>query len=383
MPTKWSVAEVSFKPWQKGIPLGRLKAIREVFKAFDKGLCYGAFSAVKENTIADWLSKDRLLLHEVGGSVMAAIAYSEGSRPINGFAGPCPAPLPKALRVKRIACLPGAEPELIGLLDRAGKKAPEAWVETWTESERARRIMDRYGAHWLDTKVMAGSELVGIFYRGKRSLGPTLTEADLAGLCRMKIEIAPRLLKQAVAAIDDLSYADHYSGYNKRHSWTALALRGFSVDPEFIIKPTEMSKKWKNEHPEAIDWCCRDTSLRATLPQMEPLIRLVPGGKERIRLMRLAPGGGELARHADVTDPDAGTDTGQLMRIHIPLVTNPQVTFQQWMLDGSIREKSMASGEVWYLDTRKPHTARNGGGSERVHLVMDVHSSPKILELLV
>jgi hypothetical protein len=31
----------------------------------------------------------------------------------------------------------------------------------------------------------------------------------------------------------------------------------------------------------------------------------------------------------------------------------------------------MAPGAAYYLDTRKPHTAINGGSEERIHLVAD------------
>jgi hypothetical protein len=41
----------------------------------------------------------------------------------------------------------------------------------------------------------------------------------------------------------------------------------------------------------------------------------------------------------------------------------------------------MAAGEAWYLDTRKPHTARNDGAAERIHVVADVEASPALLAL--
>jgi aspartyl/asparaginyl beta-hydroxylase (cupin superfamily) len=42
----------------------------------------------------------------------------------------------------------------------------------------------------------------------------------------------------------------------------------------------------------------------------------------------------------------------------------------------------MAPGEAWYLDTRKPHTARNDGEEPRVHLVIDAEATPDLLDLL-
>jgi hypothetical protein len=43
----------------------------------------------------------------------------------------------------------------------------------------------------------------------------------------------------------------------------------------------------------------------------------------------------------------------------------------------------MQEGECWYLDTRKPHEAINGGDTDRVHLVIDVPASPQIRKLVI
>jgi hypothetical protein len=195
------------------------------------------------------------------------------------------------------------------------------------------------------------------------------------------------LKKQALALAKKVlelapKFADHYSSYNKGKTWSALALRGYGGDPDFIIKPSEMSKKWKEENAAKLKLEISDSPLRALLKEAEPLISAIPGKKHRIRLMRLAPGGGELTRHADITDPDAGTLPGRLLRIHIPLLTNPKVQFQMWLLNGSRVTENMALGEAWYLDTRKPHTAANLGPEQRIHLVMDVESCPELLALL-
>jgi hypothetical protein len=143
-----------------------------------------------------------------------------------------------------------------------------------------------------------------------------------------------------------------------------------------------MAKSWKEAHPEALALACEDTPLRARLPEAEALLALIPGDKDRVRLMRLAPGGGELTRHADVTDPDAGVREGGRLRIHIPLVSNEGVRFSMWDLEGNRRGCHMEPGEAWYLDSRKPHTAKNGGESDRLHLVMDAAASPALLRLL-
>ena len=179
----------------------------------------------------------------------------------------------------------------------------------------------------------------------------------------------------------DVEYTNHYSNYNKGKSWSALSLRGYSPDPAFITKPVEMSKRWQLEHIKE-DFIMQDTELRGGLFQVEEVLGLFPSALHRIRLMRLAPNGGELERHTDQVDPDTGVKNGNVMRFHFPLVTNEDVSFTTWQVDGTKKTIHMREGECWYLDTRKPHSAVNNGTTDRIHLVVDVEANDKIRELI-
>jgi len=77
--------------------------------------------------------------------------------------------------------------------------------------------------------------------------------------------------------------------------------------------------------------------------------------------MRLAPGGGQVSRHADITDPDAGASEGKVVCIHIPLISNDRSVWRSWGLDGNTSSIVMRPGTAAYLDVRKPHTAVNMG----------------------
>jgi hypothetical protein len=60
-------------------------------------------------------------------------------------------------------------------------------------------------------------------------------------------------------------WAQHYSSYNLRHSWTAFALRGYdAADAGFIIKPDDMSKRWQAENPARMAARCRATDERGS-----------------------------------------------------------------------------------------------------------------------
>jgi len=103
-------------------------------------------------------------------------------------------------------------------------------------------------------------------------------------------------------------------------------------------------------------------------PQLQRAIDAVPGVKNRVRLMRLRPGG-EILRHSDpLTEIDPA-----LLRLHVPITTNPAVDFR---VDD--RRVTMSAGETWHVDVRFPHQVRNNGADPRVHLVLDVRSSPQL-----
>lgn len=80
-----------------------------------------------------------------------------------------------------------------------------------------------------------------------------------------------------------------------------------------------------------------------------------------VRLMKLLPGS-QIREHRDYC---LGYEDGEV-RIHIPVVTNPDVEF---VLEG--RQMTMLPGDVWYLNFNLPHRVANRGTDERIHLVID------------
>lgn len=89
----------------------------------------------------------------------------------------------------------------------------------------------------------------------------------------------------------------------------------------------------------------------------------VPVG--RTRLMRIEPGG-----HAQ-PHFDTHLYWKDRVRIHVPIVTNPDVTF----LAGADKAH-MAAGECWIFDTFRIHDVLNPTSLYRVHLVLDTVGTP-------
>ena len=91
----------------------------------------------------------------------------------------------------------------------------------------------------------------------------------------------------------------------------------------------------------------------------------------RSRLMGLGPG-------ADVPPHiDSHYYWRTHWRIHIPVITNPAVTFK---CDGEIVH--MKAGECWVFDSFRPHTVRNAGTEQRIHLVLDTVGGGRLRELI-
>lgn len=86
----------------------------------------------------------------------------------------------------------------------------------------------------------------------------------------------------------------------------------------------------------------------------------------RSRLMKLAAGS-EVSLHVDLN-----YHWYTRVRIHIPVITNPDVIF--YCGDEQI---NMRAGESWIFNAWRRHRVFNGGDEDRVHLVLDTSGSSR------
>jgi len=91
----------------------------------------------------------------------------------------------------------------------------------------------------------------------------------------------------------------------------------------------------------------------------------------RSRLMGLDPGA-EVPEHVDIN-----YYWRTHLRIHIPVITNPDVAFT--CAGETIH---MPSGECWILDSFYRHSVVNRGSETRVHLVLDTVGSGQLWDLM-
>ena len=376
------------KPWMKGYELEYLKEI-ETFYSYYNTYAMSPFNSFKKNNVAEGLH-DKSLYFD--GDVAFTSKISKAASPINMYRGVVIGNKQKGdCTIKNLAWKEGCQSKALAILKEHEIDKP-CWLYVWGEDANSKEVALKAGFSWVGTKITTFAELYGIYFR------PSLTDNALFDVPRIHPDRLPEedfsleklslddvtplieFLSEQIQNLD-LDFTNHYSNYNKNGAWSALSLRGYTPDPEFITKPIEMNKKWKEEHADKI-FEMQDTILRMNLASVELILDLIPSTFHRIRIMRLAPGGGELERHTDQVDPDSGIQDGKIMRLHFPIITNDSVVFTTWNVDGTKKNVHMKVGECWYIDTRKPHQAINSGNTDRLHLVVDVDANDDVRGLL-
>jgi len=114
-----------------------------------------------------------------------------------------------------------------------------------------------------------------------------------------------------------------------------------------------------------------DTELFKHAPYIRSVLDSISAPKRTARLLAL-DAGGRIEEHRDTYH---GFPYGQL-RLHIPIVTHPDVTFTVGGVAPPLEE-----GELWYFDFTQPHAVRNDSSIRRVHLVFDVIVTPAVVEM--
>lgn len=285
--------------------------------------------------------------------------------------------------ISDVACSPGFEREAANLVMMHFYNVPTL-VEIYEENVALRAKLVERGLVYLATKVSAYGEVKGVYSLNAKTSPVEYDGVEIATLriCREPF-LSGRERNSILGELEQYSrvvanpWENHYSMYNKSDSWAALSLRGFSTVPSFIIKPSEMDRRWKREHEATLRACATVVNTLAWehFPTVQAILERIPGKKQRVRFMLLKPGGGELKRHCDIQDKEAGTRDNMVTRFHVPLVTNERVMFRAWDSRGHANDLHMPERSLCYLDQRKPHTARNDGDANRVHLVVDVHAT--------
>lgn len=154
------------------------------------------------------------------------------------------------------------------------------------------------------------------------------------------------------ADLQQLLQHDWVAHYNTRDyvgNWTSLALLAPGGDSRMInAMPLEKLPVLETEIMAGCDY------FRQVLDHFE-----FP--KLNARLLCLAAGA-QIKPHRDNC---LGYEDGEF-RLHIPVITNPQVEF---ILAG--KRIVMDEGSCWYINANEEHCVANRGSADRIHLVID------------
>ncbi|OYY71816.1 MAG: aspartyl beta-hydroxylase [Sphingomonas sp. 28-63-12] len=169
-------------------------------------------------------------------------------------------------------------------------------------------------------------------------------------------------LRSDLAVADDLGWIDHLVTQNYQGSWTVLPLRhsAGATHPVMQIYADPSATAFE------------DAPLLSRMPYIRTVLAAFQCPLQAVRLMRLAPGS-VIKEHRD---HDLAAEWGTA-RIHVPITTNDQVTFQV-----NRRPIAMTPGSAWYLRLADPHSVANRGTSDRVHLVIDCTVNDWLIALL-
>ena len=179
---------------------------------------------------------------------------------------------------------------------------------------------------------------------------------------QLPLLFSPEKLRSDLERLESQEWVEHFVHQNYEGDWNVLPLRM----PQGATHPVMMIYS----NPDCTEF--EDSPFLTQSPYFQEVLNSFDAPLQMARLMRLTPG----SRIKEHTDHDLDVGEGHV-RIHIPVTTNPDVDFR---LNG--RRVELLPGTCWYLRLADPHSVANNGETDRVHLVIDMETSPWLLEQL-
>jgi quercetin dioxygenase-like cupin family protein len=180
---------------------------------------------------------------------------------------------------------------------------------------------------------------------------------------RLPFNFDPHLLARDLQGLAVFDWIKHFVRQNYEGDWSVIPLRGKAgaTHPVMMIY----------SDPTATEF--EDTPMLKACPYFRTVLDTFKCPLQAVRLMRLTPGS-TIKEH---TDHELSVDEGTA-RIHIPVVTSPDVEFY---LNGM--RVVLETGSAWYLRLSDPHRVHNKGAADRVHMVFDATVNTWLKDLLV
>ena len=165
---------------------------------------------------------------------------------------------------------------------------------------------------------------------------------------KLPLRFDPAGLKADLERIASAEWIGHFNTTYFQGDWTGVALRAL---------PGKVPTLYAD--PAAPGYA--ETAALRQCPRLAAALETFRCPLKSVRLLKLTAGS-HIREHRD---DDLGWEQGEI-RLHVPVVTDPDVDF---FLNG--RRVVMQEGECWYLDLSLPHRVQNRSQVDRVHLVID------------
>ena len=174
---------------------------------------------------------------------------------------------------------------------------------------------------------------------------------------RLPLSYDVERLQTGLQALCEVQRAPQPGPYHKGE-WTGIAL--YSLGGKQSTFPSAAGTDYYQETEEL---------QRA--PYFKQVLDSLKCPKQVVRILFLPPEG-HIKDHFDFhTSFQFG-----LLRLHIPIVTHPDVEF---LIDG--QRMTWNPGELWYGDFSKVHSVKNNSSVVRAHMVIDVQINDFVLSL--
>jgi ribosomal protein S18 acetylase RimI-like enzyme len=194
-----------------------------------------------------------------------------------------------------------------------------------------------------------------------RAPAPAPPKKLFPDILKLPLQFTAANLQSDLARLGTENYVPHFNQAYYQGDWSAISLRSVGGQANHIYPDPTAGNNFA------------DTPLLACCPAASQVLGMLRCPQKSVRFLRLKVGS-VIKEHRDY---ELGFEDGEV-RLHIPVVTNPDVDFR---LAGN--RVVMQEGECWYLNVNQPHSVNNRGTTDRIHLVVDCVVNDWLRELML
>ncbi|MDB6026343.1 MAG: Aspartyl/asparaginyl beta-hydroxylase [Verrucomicrobiales bacterium] len=177
---------------------------------------------------------------------------------------------------------------------------------------------------------------------------------------KLPLQFDISLLQRDLSQVLSSEFIPHFNTRYYEGDWNVVPLRSIEGRADHIYPDPTAQKAFA------------DTAILKRCLYVQEVLATFKCPFQSVRFLRLKVGS-SIKEHKDY---NLSLEDGEA-RVHIPVVTNPEVEF---VLDG--KRIDMKEGECWYHNFNLSHRIANRGTTDRVHLVLDCNVNDWFRELL-